>query len=169
MRLNLFIIGPSGSGKSTIGKLVAQNYNLAFFSLSELVKAEITAGSGFGEEVKLYISNEKSVPDDLIFDILINKLKTIDNQNFIISGFPKVLNQGRIMDFYLRKLNLPLSLIIYIDKSIEEADPNKKQFEENIAKIKDHFESKKLFFAINGNRPEDIIFKDIVKKINSIK
>ena len=120
MALNLFIIGPSGCGKSTQAKLIAQKYNLTHLSMGQLLRDEISSGSGFGDEAKSYLDNGKLVPDDLIFDILIAKLNTINNQNFIIDGFPRVLNQGKFMEFYLKKKELPFSLLIHLSVTFEE-------------------------------------------------
>lgn len=192
MALNLFIIGPSGCGKSTQAKLIAEKYKLAHLSMGQILRDEIATGSGFGDEAKSYLDNGKLVPDDLIFDILISKLNAINNQNFIIDGFPRVLNQGRYIEYYLKKNNLPFSLLIHLSVTFEEisarrakmgdefqdkdrtdntpeAIASRQQFyDEGIAPIREYFESKDLFVDIDGNRPIEPIFEDIVKKINKL-
>lgn len=189
MPLNLFIIGPSGCGKSTQAKLIAEKYNLTHLSMGQILRDEIANGSGFGDEAKSYIDNGKLVPDDLIFDILISKLKAINNQDFIIDGFPRVLNQGRYIEYYLKKNNLPFSMLIHLSVTFEEisarraklgaefqnadrtdntpeAIASRQQFyDDGIAPIREYFESKGLFVDIDGNRPIEPIFEDIVKKI----
>lgn len=192
MALNLFIIGPSGCGKSTQAKLIAEKYKLSHLSMGQILRDEIAAGSGFGDEAKSYLDNGKLVPDDLIFDILISKLNAINNQNFIIDGFPRVLNQGRYIEYYLKKNNLPFSLLIHLSVTFEEisarrakmgdefqdkdrtdntpeAIASRQQFyDEGIAPIREYFESKDLFVDIDGNRPIEPIFEDIVKKIDKL-
>ena len=189
MPLNLFIIGPSGCGKSTQAKLIAEKYNLTHLSMGQILRDEIANGSGFGDEAKSYIDNGKLVPDDLIFDILISKLKAINNQDFIIDGFPRVLNQGRYIEYYLKKNNLPFSMLIHLSVTFEEisarraklgaefqdadrtdntpeAIASRQQFyDDGITPIREYFESKALFVDIDGNRPIEPIFEDIVKKI----
>jgi adenylate kinase len=192
MPLNLFIIGPSGCGKSTQAKLVAEKYNLTHLSMGQLLRDEIAAGSGFGDEAKSYLDNGKLVPDDLIFDILIAKLNSINNQNFIIDGFPRVLNQGKFMEYYLKKKNLPFSLLIHLSVTFEEISARRaklgKEFQDqsrtdntpeaiisrqqfyndSITPIREYFESKGLFVDIDGNRPIEPIFSDICQKINKL-
>lgn len=192
MALNLFIIGPSGCGKSTQAKLIAEKYKLAHLSMGQILRDEIATGSGFGDEAKSYLDNGKLVPDDLIFDILISKLNAINNQNFIIDGFPRVLNQGRYIEYYLKKNNLPFSLLIHLSITFEEisarrakmgeefqdkdrtdntpeAIASRQQFyDEGIAPIREYFESKDIFVDIDGNRPIEPIFEDIVKKIDKL-
>ena len=191
--LNLFIIGPSGCGKTTQAKLVAEKYSLTHISMGQLLRDEIDKKSGFGIEAKSYIDNGKLVPDDLVFDVLISKLKTINYQNFIVDGFPRVLNQGRIIEFYLRKNNSSLTDLIHLtltfkqisarrakagdefqDKNRTDNSPleiaNRQAFyDDNIEGIRDYFVSKGKFIDIDGNRPIQPIFEDIVKAIEKIK
>jgi len=193
MSLNLFIIGPSGCGKSTQAKLIAEKYNLTHISTGQLLRDEIAAGTGFGLEAKAYIDQGKLVPDDLVFDVLVAKLKTIDYQNFIIDGFPRLLNQGKIVEYYLKKQSKPFSLLIHLTVTFEEitarrakmgvefqdkdrsdntpeAIASRQQFyDDGIISIRDYFESKGTFFEVDGNRPVEPIFEDIVTQIEKIK
>jgi adenylate kinase len=192
MTLNLFIIGPSGCGKSTQAKLIADKYHLTHLSMGQLLRDEITAGSGFGLEAKPYIDQGIWVPDDLVFDILIDKLKGLNYQNFIIDGFPRVLNQGRIIEFYLRKQSQPVSLLIHLDvtfqeimdrrakmgdefqdksrtdNSPEDVSQRQKSYEATIGPIKDYFKSKNVLCEIDGNRPIEPIFVDICSVIDKL-
>ncbi|HWS48548.1 MAG TPA: nucleoside monophosphate kinase [Candidatus Methanoperedens sp.] len=193
MSLNLFIIGPSGCGKSTQAKLIAKKYNLTHLSTGQLLRDEIANKTGFGVEAKTYIDQGKLVPDDLVFDVLVAKLKTIDYQNFIIDGFPRLLNQGKIVEYFLKKQSRPFSLLIHLTVSLAEistrrarlgdefqdkdrtdntpeAIASRQQFyDDGITPIREYFESKGLFFDVDGNRPVEPVFTDIVNKIEIIK
>jgi adenylate kinase len=193
MPLNLFIIGPSGCGKSTQAKLIAEKYKLTHLSMGQLFRDEISAGSGFGIEAKRYVDEGIWAPDDLVFDVLINKLKSLEFKNFIIDGFPRVLNQGRVMEFYLRKNNLPFSALIHLnvtfkeimdrrtrlgdefqdkdrtDNDPEEVAARQKSYNDTIDPIKEYFQNKGKLINIDGNRPVEPIFEDICKKIDKLK
>lgn len=193
MSLNLFIIGPSGCGKTTQAKMVAEKYNLTHISMGQILRDEMTKKSGFGIEAKGYIDNGKLVPDDLVFDVLISHLKTINFSNFIIDGFPRVLNQGRIIEFYLRKNNSPLTALIHLTLTFEQISARRAKagdefqdkdrtdnspteianrqafYDENIEGIRDYFVGKGKFIDIDANRPIEPIFEDIVKEIEKIK
>lgn len=192
MSLNLFIIGPSGCGKTTQAKMVAEKFNLTHISMGQLLRDEMAKKSGFGIEAKSYIENGKLVPDDLVFDVLINHLKTINYQNFVVDGFPRILNQGRIVEFYMRKNNSPITALIHLslsfaqikarrdkagdqfqDKTRIDNDPQdiinrQKFYDENIEGIKDYFVSKDKFIDIDANRPIEPIFEDICTAIDKI-
>jgi len=193
MSLNLFIIGPSGCGKTTQAKMVAEKYCLTHLSMGQLLRDEITKKSGFGIEAKPYLDQGIWVPDDLVFDILISKLKSLEYKNFIIDGFPRVLNQGRIIEFYLRKLNQPVTTLIHLnvtfqeimdrrakmgdefqdktrtDNTPEDIAHRQKSYEETIGPIKDYFKSHDKLFEVNGNRPIEPIFEDICKDIDKVR
>ncbi len=193
MPLNLFIIGPSGCGKTTQAKMVAEKYGLHHFSMGQLLRDEIASGSGYGLEAKSYVDQGVWAPDDLIFDILIGKLKTLNYENFIIDGFPRVLNQGRIIEFYLRKNHEPVSLLIHLNVTFQEIQDRRakmgdefqdkartdntpqdianrqKSYEETIGPIKEYFKKHDKLFEVDGNRPVEPIFMDICQAIDKLK
>ena len=193
MPLNLFIIGPSGCGKSTQAKLIAEKYNLTHLSMGQLLRDKIASDSPLGAKLKSYVDSGAWVPDDLIFEILLLELNKLENQNFIVDGFPRVLNQGKFIEHYLTKeREKPLSLIIHLDVTFEEImarrnrlgqnfqDTNrtdntpeavaKRQasYDETIEPIKDYFSSVNKLFNVDGNRPVEPIFADICQKIDGL-
>lgn len=192
MSLNLFIIGPSGCGKSTQAKLIAEKYNLTHFSTGQLLRDEIAAASKLGLKAKSFIDVGNLVPDEIVFDILITNLAKINNQNFILDGFPRMLSQGQFIENYLSSQNQPLDQIIHLDVTFEEIqarraklgqsfqDQNRtdstpeaiaarqKFYDDNNGLIMDYFQSKNLLFRTDGNRPVEPIFQDICQKINNL-
>lgn len=193
MSLNLFIIGASGCGKSTQAKLIAQKYNLSHFSTGQLLRDEIASNSQLGRDAKTYIDGGHLVPDDIVFAILTSNLQKVNNKNFIIDGFPRLLNQGEYIEKYLANKNEPLDLIIHLDVSVEEIQKRRaslgqsfqdsarsdntpkaiaarqKFYDDNNGPIMDYFASKSKLFRVDGNRPVEPIFEDIVNKIEKIK
>ncbi len=191
--LNLFIIGPSGCGKSTQAKLIADKYSLTHISMGQVFRDEMAANSGYGLEAKSYVEKGVWVPDDLTFDMLVSRIKPLNFQNFIIDGFPRVLNQGKIVEFFLKKQQQPFSLLIHLTVSFEEIQTRRQKlgetfqesdridntpetikqrqltYDETIGPIKEYFTTKKLFCDVDGNRPIEPIFKDICLAIDSLK
>jgi adenylate kinase len=193
MSLNLFIIGPSGCGKSTQAKIIAAKYNLTHLSMGQLLRDEIAAGSELGLQAKSIVDAGKLVPDEIAFAILTSNLEKINNKDFIIDGFPRMLTQGQFIENYLADKNEPLDLIIHLDVTFEEIssrrakmgaefqDKNRtdntpeamaarqKFYDDNNGLIMDYFQSKKLIFRVDGNRPIEPIAADIDQKISTLK
>lgn len=189
--MNLFIIGPSGCGKSTQAKLIAQKYNLVHLSTGQLLRDEIASGSELGLKLKSFVDAGVWAPDDLVIDILNANLVKINFQNFIVDGFPRVLNQAKIIEYYLKEKGQPLSLIIHLDVTFEEImarrtrlgqefqDANRSDntpeavakrqasYNETVGQIKDYFRSIGKLYEVDGNRPVEPIFADICHQIDS--
>jgi len=192
MSLNLFIIGPSGCGKSTQAKLIAQKYDLTHLSMGQLLRDEIAAASEIGLKAKSIVDSGNLVPDEIAFSVLTSNLAKINNQNFIIDGFPRILTQGQFIENFLSNQNQPLDQIIHLDVTFEEIQARRirlgdsfqdqsrtdstpeaiaarqKFYNDNNDLIMDYFQSKNLLFRTDGNRPIDPIFGDICQKINSL-
>jgi adenylate kinase len=190
--LNLFIIGPSGCGKSTQAKLVAEKFGLQHFSTGALLRQEIESASVLGLDAKSYIAKGNLVPDDIVFALLVSNLQKINNQNFIIDGFPRLLNQGQYIEKYLANKGQPLDLVIHLDVTVEEIqarrakmqdtfqDKNRtdntpeaiasrqKFYDDNNGPIMDYFSASDKLLRVNGNRPIEPIFADICQAIDSI-
>ncbi len=193
MSLNLFIIGASGCGKSTQAKKIAEKYNLSHFSTGQLLRDEIASQSQLGLDAKSYIDQGQLVPDDIVFAILVQNLQKVDNRDFIIDGFPRLLNQGQYIEKYLANKGQPLDLIIHLDVTVEEIqkrradrgddfqDANRtdntpeaiasrqKFYDDNNGPIMDYFQAKSKLFRVDGNRPVEPIFDDIVVAIDKLK
>jgi len=195
MSLNLFIIGPSGSGKSTQAKLIAQKYHLTHFSMGSLLRDEISKSSHIGLDAKVYIDKGIPVPADIILPLLSDALNKINNQNFIVDGFPRLINQGHYISQYLNSKHSPLSLLIHLtcdfleiirrrqnnpdfqkeDKHRSDNTPQaianrqKLLYQANIGPILDFFKNHNKLFEVDGNRPIEPIFTDICQKIDQLQ
>jgi adenylate kinase len=194
--LNLFIIGPSGCGKSTQAKLIAQNYNLTHISMGQLLRDEIASGSQLGLDVKQSVDAGTPTPDDIVLPILSQKLATLENKNFIVDGFPRLINQGHYIDRYLVDKGYGTSLLIHLmadfaeiirrrqaagkefqveDKDRSDNTPEaianrqKVLYEANVGPVLEYYRNQGKLFEVDGNRPIEPIFEDIIKEIEKIK
>lgn len=188
--LNLFIIGPSGCGKSTQAKLIANKYDLAHLSMGQLLRDEIASGSQLGLDAKVSVDSGTPTPDDIVLPILSQKLESLNNQNFIIDGFPRLIQQGHYIDRFLIDKGQQVSLLIHLkvdfleilkrrqakgesfqDNSRSDNTPEaianrqKVLYEANIKEILDYYRLQNKLFEVDGNRPVEPIFEDIVAKI----
>ena len=192
MSLNLFIIGPSGCGKSTQAKLIAEKYNLTHLSMGQLLRDEIASESQLGLLAKTYIDQGVWVPDQTTIKVLTTYLEKINNSDFILDGFPRLIDQGIFIEKYLADHQQPLDLIIHLDVTFEEILARRQKmgqsfqdasrsdntpqaiakrqssYNQTIGPIKDYFSKTGHLFEVDGNRPIEPIFKDIVNAIDKI-
>lgn len=92
---DLVLMGAPGSGKGSQSKLLA---NLGYIQIStgDLLREEIASGSDFGKVIASIINNGNLISDDLALSLI--KTKVNDSQSFIFDGFPRTVNQAKMLD-----------------------------------------------------------------------
>lgn len=195
MSLNLFIIGPSGCGKSTQAKMIAQKYSLTHLSMGQLLRNEIASESALGKKARPYVDKGTWVPNDVAIGILTKKLCSLENHNFIIDGFPRILEQGILAENYLESNGKEMTRLIHLDVTAQEI-VNRRQkyaqsgirfsdagrtdetpesiaqrqrsYDETIIPILEHYKNTGKLVNIDGDRPVEPIFDDICQIIDKI-
>ena len=193
MSLNLFIIGPSGCGKSTQAKLIAEKYNLTHLSMGQLLRDEIASGSKIGLDAKKSIDAGTPVSDDIVLPILSQKLESLKNQNFIVDGFPRLIQQGHYIDHFLTNKGQSTTLVIHLlvnfleiqkrrqklgqsfqdnsrSDNTPEAIANRQKilYEQGINPILEHYRTADKLLEVDGNRPIGPIFQNICQVIDKV-
>jgi adenylate kinase len=114
--LVLVLLGPPGSGKGTQAQLIKDKYQLTHISTGDLLREHIRQGSKLGKMAKSYMDQGKLVPDELIFEILFERVSKDDCvEGYILDGFPRTLSQAETLQTKLPKgvspivINLTLS------------------------------------------------------------
>ena len=81
--------------------MISAKTNIPFLSAGELIRNEITEKSNIGKEMEVYIKQGQLVPDSLVNNIVINALSNLHNtkneENFIIDGYPRKLEQAKFL------------------------------------------------------------------------
>jgi adenylate kinase len=112
--MNLIILGPPGSGKGTLAKLLSSELGVPHISTGDMLREEVHRGSLLGEIAKPFMGTGKLVPDEVMVNIMENRVGRPDcRRGFILDGFPRTVFQavrldqmlsafGRQIDFALR-------------------------------------------------------------------
>lgn len=118
--MNVIFIAPPAAGKGTMSSLLAQNYDYKHISTGDLLRNEVKSGSELGTKIKEIIDNGKFVSDDLITNMLSKELSNNVGQNFILDGYPRTLEQVKLLDNLFNKLEINDYIVIYlnVDKEI---------------------------------------------------
>ncbi len=97
--MNLIFLGPPGAGKGTIAHRVMDDLNVVQISTGDLLRAAVTAGSELGQKAKGFMDAGELVPDDLVIDLLKERIAQDDCQEgFILDGFPRTIPQAEALD-----------------------------------------------------------------------
>jgi adenylate kinase len=97
--MNLIFLGPPGAGKGTIAHRVMDDLKVVQISTGDLLRAAVTAGSELGQKAKGFMDAGELVPDDLVIDLLKERIAQDDCQEgFILDGFPRTIPQAEALD-----------------------------------------------------------------------
>jgi adenylate kinase len=119
--LNIILFGAPGTGKGTQSENIIENYKLVHLSTGDILREEIAAGTNAGMLAKTIIDKGQLVSDGVIFRLLYSKTSKYQNPNgFIFDGFPRNTVQADILDNYLNKKNIPISVVFYLDVAEDE-------------------------------------------------
>lgn len=97
--MNIILLGAPGSGKGTQAKLIVKDFGIPQISTGDLLRENINNKTQIGLLAKQYIEKGQLVPDEIVIDILKERLKKADcKKGFILDGFPRTVVQGKSLE-----------------------------------------------------------------------
>lgn len=115
---NILFLASPGAGKGTQAEILAEKFNLIHLSSGDLLRLEVANGSALGDKIKEIQIKGDLVPDEIIIEMIKNKLENTPNAGgFIFDGFPRTANQAKELDKMLTEKNCPLNLVIILEIS----------------------------------------------------
>jgi adenylate kinase len=104
--MHIILLGAPGVGKGTQAKRIMEQYNIPQISTGDILRAEIKKESLIGQRVKKILDKGQLASDDLILQIVENRLKAQDaERGFILDGFPRTIPQADGLAKILNRLS----------------------------------------------------------------
>ena len=114
--MRLVILGPPGAGKGTQADFIVKKYNIVHISTGDIFRENIKNHTKLGEKAKSYMDKGLLVPDELVIDLVEDRLAKDDcKDGFLLDGFPRTVAQGVILDAILDRQDKSLTKVINID------------------------------------------------------
>lgn len=89
-------MGPPGAGKGTQGEILAKKLKVKTISTGVMLRTAIKENTEVGKVASQLINDGKLVPDDVIIEVVKERLSMPDvKDGFILDGFPRTLAQAR--------------------------------------------------------------------------
>lgn len=97
--MKVILLGAPGAGKGTQADKISEKFNIPAISTGYIIRHAIAEGTELGKLAKVYIDEGKLLPDDVVTELLLERLKQEDCKNgFILDGYPRTLNQAKALD-----------------------------------------------------------------------
>ena len=97
--MNIIFLGPPGAGKGTQAQRVCSALNIPQISTGDILRRAIKEQTPTGVKAKAFIDAGKLVPDDVIIDIVKERLAQADCAGgYILDGFPRTVPQAEALE-----------------------------------------------------------------------
>ena len=97
--MNLILLGAPGAGKGTQAELLTQKLSIPAISTGMMLREAMKNGSALGAQVQEIIESGRLVPDEIIMEIVAQRISQADCKNgFILDGVPRTLSQAKALD-----------------------------------------------------------------------
>lgn len=117
--MRLILLGAPGAGKGTQATFICQKYSIPQISTGDMLRAAVKAGSPLGLEAKAIMASGGLVSDDLIINLVKERLTQPDCTNgFLFDGFPRTIPQADAMKAagvaldYVVEIDVPFDAIV---------------------------------------------------------
>ncbi|HEX9416549.1 MAG TPA: adenylate kinase [Gaiellaceae bacterium] len=181
--MNILLLGPQGSGKGTQAHRIAASYGLPHIATGEMLRQAIAAGTELGRRVKPILERGELVPDELMIDVIRERLNEPDVENgFVLDGFPRTIEQAEALDRMLREIDKTPTIVLQLEVPEEECvarlmkraqDESRTDdtpeairtrlalYREKTEPLVEYYRTQGNLVGIHGDRPVDEVFDEI--------
>jgi adenylate kinase len=150
--INLILFGPPGAGKGTQSAKLIEKYSLTHIATGDLFRKHLKEGTPLGKMAKEYMNKGNLVPDQVVIDMVDDKISNTDNiSGIIFDGFPRTIPQAKALDKLLQQKNAPIKILVEL---VVPEDELRKRLAER---------------AVKENRPDDAKPEVIENRISVYK
>jgi adenylate kinase len=113
--MRVVLLGPPGSGKGTCAKIIGEIYSVPVITTGDMLRAAVSKATPLGVMAKGYMDRGELVPDDLVNDLVAERLKESDaTDGFILDGYPRSTKQAEALEKVLRATGKRLDHVLHV-------------------------------------------------------
>jgi adenylate kinase len=182
--MRIVLLGAPGSGKGTQAARMVERLGVPHISTGVLLRNAAKRGTELGLKAKSLTDRGELVPDDIMTDMIEERLSRPDVANgFILDGYPRNLSQAKSLDSMLERLGQPANEAIQIDvdpeqifkrlagratkehrsDDTEEVVRNRMRvYHEQTAPVIDYYEGRGMLTHVLGDGPVEVVLERIL-------
>ncbi|MFK7800320.1 MAG: adenylate kinase [Anaerolineae bacterium] len=188
MKTFVVLMGAPGAGKGTQAKLLEEQLTLPQVATGDLFRANLKNETELGKLAKTYMDKGNLVPDEVTIAMVKDRLSQDDCSNgAILDGFPRSPAQADALNSLLIEFGGEINVVpfIYVEEEMlisrllkraeieGRADDNEETirnrmnvYRESTAPLLDYYSEKGLVVKVDGDRPIDEVYNDLVSVIS---
>ena len=185
--LNILLLGPQGAGKGTQGKLISGEYGIPHIATGDMLRTAMAAGTPLGRAVKPIYDAGQLVPDDLMIDLIRERLNEDDTRDgFVLDGFPRTAVQAEALDETLDDIDRPLNVVLEfqlpeevslerlrrrsgeegrVDDTEEAIRTRLRLYHEETEPLIEHYRTRGILVGVPSDRSVEEVFAEIQKAL----
>jgi len=110
------MLGAPGAGKGTQAKRLAEKFTIPHISTGDIFRANIKNGTELGKKAKGYMDQGLLVPDELVVDLVVDRIKQADcEKGYILDGFPRTIPQAEALDNALKAIDEKVDFAVNVE------------------------------------------------------
>jgi adenylate kinase len=114
-------MGPPGVGKGTQASRLGEATASVHVSTGDILREAVAGGTALGRRVRDYVENGRLVPDDLMGDLIEERLAKPDAASgFVLDGFPRTVPQIATLDRVMRNLGAAIDHVFLLQAGEDE-------------------------------------------------
>ena len=112
---NLIFFGPPGAGKGTQAKKLVGERGIPQISTGDILRSHRREGTDLGRKAQEYMDQGLLVPDDLVIDMVDDRLGKDDAQDgYVLDGFPRTVAQAVALDDLLSRRGSSIEKVLVL-------------------------------------------------------
>ncbi|MEM9908660.1 MAG: adenylate kinase [Cyanobacteria bacterium P01_D01_bin.44] len=181
----LIFLGAPGAGKGTQAQFLSEECDVPHISTGDILRSAVAEQTELGKKAQSYMDAGELVPDDLILDLIRERLGQEDSANgWILDGFPRNVPQANFLDELLDKIQQPCDFVLNLDVPDEvlvarllsrgRADDNEAVirnrlvvYREQTQPLIDFYRNRQQLVSVDGNQPMEAVTTDLKHIISS--
>ena len=101
--MNIVLLGAPGAGKGSQAAIIKEKYRIPHVSTGDILRENIRQGTELGKLAKAIIDEGGLVSDDIMIEIVRQRLARPDCENgYILDGFPRTIAQAEALAKFAR-------------------------------------------------------------------
>ena len=125
---NIVLYSPPAAGKGTLCEFLKSTYGYEVLSIGQVLRNNRSMDTEVGR--KIIETQDKGIltPDSIVAEALKNELKKYEGKNIVIEGYPRNIDQARMLDTIFDNyivINLAVSRKVAMERTLGRVSCNK--------------------------------------------